>query len=283
MRWKQFLTPVKSVNSDEVKDYISKHEEGKYVLLDVRQPHEYEKEHIPGAKLVPLPELTDRLDELDKEEPTIVYCAVGGRSRMAAQLLSGKGFKAVMNLKGGIASWQGQKAVGPYEFKAIPFDEKAPPQNIITLAYGLELGLESFYLNLSSKAKDEDLVSLFKKLASFEEKHKKKLLTLYSGIAPSGEDKKSFEKSLASEIMEGGFTTEEFIQLNRPALESIQDVLNLAMMIEIQALDLYSRYADKSQDKKSKDIFYQLAEDEKIHLKKLEGLSAPRSLETSAF
>jgi rhodanese-related sulfurtransferase/rubrerythrin len=283
MRWKQFLTPVKSVDSEEAKDYMSKHEEGKFVLLDVRQPHEYEKEHIPGAKLVPLPELTDRFDELDKDEPTIVYCAVGGRSRMAAQLLSGKGFKNVMNLKGEIAAWQERKAIGPYEFEAIPFDQKASPQDIMPLAFGLELGLESFYLDLSSKAKDEDLASLFKKLASFEEKHKRKLFTLYSAIDPSGEDKESFEKNVTAEVLEGGFTTEEFIEKNRPALESIQDVINLAMMIETQALDLYSRYADKSQDKKSKEIFFQLAEDEKSHLKKLGELSEPRSLKTSAF
>ncbi len=73
MRWKQLLTPVENINSKNAKSYIKKHKEGKYVLLDVRQPSEYTKSHIPGAKLIPLPQITDRFEELDPEKPTIVY------------------------------------------------------------------------------------------------------------------------------------------------------------------------------------------------------------------
>ena len=44
-----------------------------FTILDVRQPNEYEKGHISGTKLIPLPDLTDRLDELDSNKPTVVY------------------------------------------------------------------------------------------------------------------------------------------------------------------------------------------------------------------
>ena len=73
MRWKQFLTPVSNMDTQEAKAYIDENKEGTYTLLDVRQPGEYEKARIPGAKLVPLPELTDRLGELDTEKPVIAY------------------------------------------------------------------------------------------------------------------------------------------------------------------------------------------------------------------
>jgi rhodanese-related sulfurtransferase len=73
MRWKQFFTPVKNMDTEEARDYIKAEREGGYTLLDVRQPTEYEKARIPGARLVPLPELPDRLGELDPEKPTIVY------------------------------------------------------------------------------------------------------------------------------------------------------------------------------------------------------------------
>ena len=52
---------------------MERHKEGSYTLLDVRQPGEYERERIPGAKLIPLPELTDRLDELDPDKPVLTY------------------------------------------------------------------------------------------------------------------------------------------------------------------------------------------------------------------
>jgi len=73
MRWKQFLTPVASMDTEEAKAYMAEHEEGSFTLLDVRQPGEYENSRIPGAKLIPLPELADRLGELDPDKPVISY------------------------------------------------------------------------------------------------------------------------------------------------------------------------------------------------------------------
>lgn len=73
MRWKQFLTPVESMDTKEAKAYMAQKKEGAFTLLDVRQPGEYEKERIPGALLIPLPELADRLGELDPEKPIIPY------------------------------------------------------------------------------------------------------------------------------------------------------------------------------------------------------------------
>ena len=65
--------PQKNMEADEARDFINEHNEGSYTLLDVRQPSEYEGEHIPGAKLLPLPELPNRLGELDPDKPLIVY------------------------------------------------------------------------------------------------------------------------------------------------------------------------------------------------------------------
>ena len=73
MRWKQLFTPVQSIEPDQAREFMAQHPEGSYTLLDVRQPGEYEQEHLPGARLVPLPNLTDALKELDPQKPVIVY------------------------------------------------------------------------------------------------------------------------------------------------------------------------------------------------------------------
>jgi len=70
---KQLFKPVESLESDDVKKFIKNHVEGSYTLLDVRQPGEYEGEHLPGSKLIPLPELIDRKNEIDPEKPVLVY------------------------------------------------------------------------------------------------------------------------------------------------------------------------------------------------------------------
>ncbi|MDY7034677.1 MAG: rhodanese-like domain-containing protein [Thermodesulfobacteriota bacterium] len=73
MLWKQFITPVKNMAPEQAKDFMFQRKEGDYTLLDVRQDKEYEKSRIPGARLVPLPQLANRLGELDTEKPVIVY------------------------------------------------------------------------------------------------------------------------------------------------------------------------------------------------------------------
>lgn len=73
MRWKQFLTPVKSMDADQAREHMANQSLQKLTILDVRQPNEYEKGHIPGAKLIPLPELSERLAEVDPTKDTVVY------------------------------------------------------------------------------------------------------------------------------------------------------------------------------------------------------------------
>lgn len=73
MKWKQFLTPVVSVNGEEARKFAAEAETGEVLYLDVRQPGEYERGHLPGSKLIPIGELDKRLDELDPSRPTVVY------------------------------------------------------------------------------------------------------------------------------------------------------------------------------------------------------------------
>jgi len=61
------------MDKKEAEAYMNEHKEGTYTLLDVRQPGEYENSRIPGAQLIPLPELSNRLNELDPKKPVITY------------------------------------------------------------------------------------------------------------------------------------------------------------------------------------------------------------------
>ena len=76
-------------------------------LLDVRTDAEVQAGVIANARHCDLsnPHFEHQLDQLDKNVPVYVYCAVGGRSAQAAQILSEKGFKQVYNLTGGVQGW----------------------------------------------------------------------------------------------------------------------------------------------------------------------------------
>ncbi len=73
MRWKQFFTPIKSINVDQGRRLIEKNPSDELTILDVRQPGEYKAQHIPGAKLIPMADLNERIAELDPNKPMIVY------------------------------------------------------------------------------------------------------------------------------------------------------------------------------------------------------------------
>jgi rubrerythrin len=93
---------------------------------------------------------------------------------------------------------------------------------------------------------------MFTRLADIEIRHKEKLLGLYKVFKPNVSHMEAFEDLIIPEVMEGGLTTEGFLELNKPALRTIPDVLEMAMALETQDLDLYLRYSLKSEEEKTK-------------------------------
>jgi sulfur-carrier protein adenylyltransferase/sulfurtransferase len=77
-------------------------------LIDVREAFEYEIARIDGAKLIPLGEIADRMNELQRERPIVIHCHSGRRSAEAVRLLQQRGFANVYNLEGGIDAWSDQ-------------------------------------------------------------------------------------------------------------------------------------------------------------------------------
>jgi adenylyltransferase/sulfurtransferase len=78
------------------------------VLLDVREPHEWEIVHLPNATLIPRGDLPNHLNELSQTDEILVYCRSGARSAQAVQFLREMGFKKAKNVKGGILAWARQ-------------------------------------------------------------------------------------------------------------------------------------------------------------------------------
>jgi adenylyltransferase/sulfurtransferase len=77
----------------------------RFVLLDIREPHEWDICHLPDARLIPETELTAHMNELDSADEIILYCRTGKRSAKALRLLRDAGYKKLKNLEGGIHGW----------------------------------------------------------------------------------------------------------------------------------------------------------------------------------
>ncbi|MBI4003813.1 MAG: ThiF family adenylyltransferase, partial [Candidatus Omnitrophica bacterium] len=96
-------TSVYDLSPQEIKALLQR--EPNAVLLDVREPHEYEIVHIEGSALIPLSELHLRTNELDTADTIVVYCHHGPRSQQAIKTLEHFGFKKLKHLHGGIDKW----------------------------------------------------------------------------------------------------------------------------------------------------------------------------------
>jgi rubrerythrin len=181
-------------------------------------------------------------------------------------MLSGQGFREVYNLKGGMMAWEGLQASGPAELNMDLVRGDESPAAMVRLSYSLENGLQIFYRNMQERTKNKAIEILFSKLVQIEENHKKRLIDLYKKIDLTEKDLKSLESDSGQGIMEGGFNIEAFTQQNEPFLDTSHHVIDLAMMLETQALDLYLRFSQKTENPDTKEVLFQLAEEEKAHL-----------------
>ena len=95
-----------TINVHELKRKMENN--GAFAIVDVREEFEYDIARIEGSKLIPLGELPERLDELQKDEEIILLCKSGTRSAHAAQLLRAAGFARAYSLEGGVDAWADQ-------------------------------------------------------------------------------------------------------------------------------------------------------------------------------
>jgi rubrerythrin len=194
---------------------------------------------------------------------------MGGRSRVAAQMLAGKGFGKVYNLSGGFNEWKSEAAFGSQDLGLELFTGDEAPEKTLVVAYSLEDGLRDFYLSMIKEVENNDVKNLFQKLSAIEIKHQDRIYSEYITITGRPVSREEFEKGIVSDVAEGGLTTDEYINLFQPDLESAKDMIDLAMSIEAQALDLYMRAADRSGNPQSKTMLIQIADEERAHLTQL--------------
>ena len=184
-------------------------------------------------------------------------------------MLSGKGFENVYNVAGGFKGWKSEAAFGEEELGLELFTGDESPEKTLVVAYSLEAGLRDFYLSMITEVKNNDTKDLLQKLSEIEVKHQDRIFKEYITMTGKSVNREEFEKDTVSKEIEGGLTTEEYMNLFQPDLESMEDIIELAMSIEAQALDLYMRAADKTSNPQSKKVLIQIADEERTHLAQL--------------
>lgn len=159
--------------------------------------------------------------------------------------------------------------MGPEDGGLHLFTQATSGEEAIIVGFGLEMGLRDFYLAMQKRVRREETKTLFGKLASIEILHQEQLVQLYAELTGKQLSVAGFAAKIAEPAMEGGLTTEEYLQLYKTDVDAESEVLSLALAIEAQALDLYLRAAEQSTDAGSKRVLHRIAAEERSHIARL--------------
>ncbi|WP_223068141.1 rhodanese-like domain-containing protein [Paenibacillus caui] len=118
----QIIDGVSHIDADEL-EQILQDAERETIVIDVREPHEYIEAHIPSVPLIPMGEIAEYADELDKNSEYVFICRSGNRSYNVARYFQELGFSNVHNYDGGMLAWDKEITSGPEkmidEFKSM--------------------------------------------------------------------------------------------------------------------------------------------------------------------
>ena len=260
---------IRKMFPEELKEYISRKKETDYLLIDVREPEEYESEHIPGAKLLPLSDLEGRLDELPEDRELIFYCRSGRRSNLGAVFARDSGLlnTPIYDLIGGILAWEEKTLIGFPRFEVLK--ETGDLSLTLEQAINMEKGTFLLYgamVELSSGLPQEKTLQ---KLSRMEVAHAKAIYAYLSKL----KQVKPFEELYAEssgDIVEGGWDLKKAIeQLRENKENSCLFMSELALELEYRAYDLYRSIAEKVTDAEYKRAMLFLCEQEKAHVRLL--------------
>lgn len=258
---------IRSLAPDQIKAVLDEDKKGEYLLLDVRQPEEYEAGHIPGATLIPLGELEARQGELDRNKKIIAYCRSGRRSMAAAIALCGLGFKGVQHLDGGILDWSYETITGIPERRPKLVTEAADVRDILMLAIKLEKGSWDFYMAARDKVQSSHIKETFQTLANAEDGHMQRLhqqansLLGETVLPPLGK----LKRELKVEHMEGGIEISPALaKLDEDIIDEME-ALEIALEKEYMSYDFYKRTSTLVENPDAKTLLHELAVEERNH------------------
>ncbi len=256
---------VKRIDPQELRELMRREREADYVVVDVREPDEYAQGHIPGARLMPLSQLPRHADELRglSERKLVLYCRSGGRSSRAAQWAAQAiDHPAVHDLSGGFMGWNGQYLTRFPKLRAV--EMASTPAELLRQAMDLEKGVHGLYEALA--ASSSPVARFFGALVEDEVDHGEVVHRLLRKVEPGAPDFESLWEQLPGEVLESGESLDEALELARQTQEWPVAVLELSLLLELSAYDLYRNLAESTSDAELRETALQLAELEKRHV-----------------
>jgi sulfur-carrier protein adenylyltransferase/sulfurtransferase len=265
------MGPV-ALTPEKLRRFIEQRHEKEYSLIDVRQPGEYESNHIPGALLIPLPDLVRAMDAVPVDKELIFYCRNGGRSQAAAIMVADGEItrKSIYHLDGGVMAWQGWTTAGFPRFRV--FEDSDSIAEKLRTAMNLEKGALNYYTRVHGLYSERPWSTVFFELARAERGHARIVFDFLCDLEAVGEAFEAVFDRLPGDVLEGGMALDTALQQVATVKGRIcLHLIELALQLENQAYDLYRAMADRSIESHAREAFWTIAQAEKGHMRALAG------------
>ncbi|MCG8473419.1 MAG: sulfurtransferase [Desulfobacterales bacterium] len=255
------------VSPSVFEQYMRKRSDTDYLLVDVREPREYEQSHIPGAQLLPLGQLEARLSHFPPDRDLIFACRSGARSRVAALMAADKMAEhgPIFNLDGGLLAWQGHTVTDFPQVKLLLLEHGM--QQTLLAAMDLEKGAWNFYRHVLERYPNAPMARTIEYLSLAESAHAEALYVFWVEAEENPPEFEDLFAGLSGDILEGGMPFSEAVdRLESAMLPFDLAVFELALDIEYAAYDLYRSAAETTEIKSLKKLFLDIGEGEKRHM-----------------
>ncbi len=245
----------KDVSAEGLRDLLR--QPADVVLVDVRSPEEFANGHIPGARLIPLPQLESALDDLDADRLHVFYCRSGVRSLYAARVAAEARSLRALNLQGGILAWRDEMLDGMPAIHVFQGTETV--DDAILRAAELEQATQRMYEALSARFRETPAGATFETLARAESVHAAHLAALLPALV------EPITTDAQSPIESGGVLADVLQRIDSTPMLSREIALELALAVEYGALDMYENLAARAPTEALRTAFNDLARTERRH------------------
>lgn len=256
-----------NLSVSEVKEFMRTTKEEHYQLIDVRLEKEYITGHLPGAILIPVGEIEERVAELSVEKDCIFYCHSGKRS-VAASVFIGTHpnyHGNIYNMLGGILAWDGHSLPDMPNIKSLGISGSV--EELLYQAMNLEKGAHKFYQLVQEHFPIAPFTPVMNILGEAEMLHAKMIYDFWSETQKDPLSFESLYDLLPGDILEGGHQFEALAARLKQVDTQCQGVIEMAMSIEFSAYDLYRQMAHLNKNSPIAKSFLILCQSEKEHMR----------------
>lgn len=264
-------TRIKEIDADNLRALMELQPDTDFVLVDVREPDEYEQEHIPGARNQPVMEIEENPGSVRLARHTIFYCLGGKRGmRAATRALQVNPDATIYNLSGGIKAWRGEVLADRPALQV--FEDASAPAEVLLRAMVLEKGAQRMYEEIQARLSHQELLPVVDGLRRAERNHARLLFDLlaehYPGTTTEPFDA-LYDEAIRGDVLESGEPLEAAVARMEQFTSPDQEMFELALEMEFKAYDLYRNLAHRAEPDGLRTGLETLASQERRHARSL--------------